>query len=121
MRDAPRVLVVKNVLIATMDDPLMISGISAMPSMHVAIAVLFALWLQSYRNTWLTITGWAYASVIYLSSIHLGWHYATDGPVSAAFVASVWWLVGRFQALGTRQAAPAPPTYAQGNPSPSGA
>lgn len=94
---APRVLAVKNVLITTMDDPLIISGISAMPSMHVAIAVLFALWLQSYNNKWLTLVGWCYAAVIYISSIHLGWHYATDGPVSAVFVIAVWWIIGKVQ------------------------
>lgn len=94
---APRVLAVKNVLISTMDDPLIISGISAMPSMHVAIAVLFALWLQSYDNKWLMITGWSYAALIYISSIHLGWHYATDGPVSAIFIVSIWWAIGKLQ------------------------
>ncbi|QZD90393.1 phosphatase PAP2 family protein [Qipengyuania aurantiaca] len=91
----PRVLAVKDILISTMDNPTLISGISAMPSMHVAIAVLFALWLQSYRKPILTVIGWAYALLIYLGSIHLGWHYATDGPVSAIFVLLVWWVSGK--------------------------
>jgi len=112
---APRVLAVKNVLIATMDDPLIISGISAMPSMHVAIAVLFALWLQSHRNAWLSAAGWAYAAIIYISSIHLGWHYATDGPVSAAFIICIWWAIGKVQALSMGRTQETPPETA--NPS----
>ncbi len=94
---APQVIVVKDLLIATMDDPLIISGISAMPSMHCAIAVLFALWLQTHGNRWLTIAGWVYAAAIYLISIHLGWHYATDGPVSAVAVLAMWWGIGKLQ------------------------
>ena len=101
---APNVLRIKNVLISTMDDPLIISGISAMPSMHVAIAILFALWLQGYRKWWLKLVGWFYACMIYVGSIHLGWHYATDGIVSAVLVASIWWLAGAFSNWVTQSA-----------------
>ena len=64
--------------------------------MHVAIAVLFALWLQTYRKLAVTTAGWCYAAVIYLGSIHLGWHYASDGIISGLFVVGVWWGLGRF-------------------------
>lgn len=93
---APSVLRIKDLLIATMDDPLIISGISAMPSMHVAIAVLAALWIQRLKRTPLTIAAWSYAAAIYVSSIHLGWHYATDGLLSAPIVILFWWLAGKY-------------------------
>ncbi len=57
-------------------------GISAMPSMHNASAVLFALaFAQVSRKL-----GWffaAYAVVILVGSVHLGWHYAIDGYAGA--------------------------------------
>lgn len=92
----PRVIAIKDTLIQTMDDPLLISGISAMPSIHVAIAVASALWLQRFKIKPLSVVGWAYAFAIYIGSIHLGWHYATDGLVSAPLVLLVWWLAGRY-------------------------
>jgi hypothetical protein len=68
-------------------------GISAMPSVHVAVAVLFAL-LGWRTSSWL---GWIftiYAGVILVGSVHLGWHYAVDGYVSIAGALAIWALVG---------------------------
>ncbi|WP_402719171.1 phosphatase PAP2 family protein [Janthinobacterium rivuli] len=78
-------------------------GISAMPSMHVATAVLMAImgWKVS-RAAGISLT--AFAVLILLGSIHLGWHYALDGYVGAAGAALVWQLVGRL--LGSQAAAP---------------
>ncbi|MBA3259714.1 MAG: phosphatase PAP2 family protein [Gemmatimonadales bacterium] len=68
-------------------------GISAMPSVHVAVAVLFAL--VGWRTaTWL---GWlltVYALVVLVGSIHLGWHYAVDGYVSIVGGLAIWAAVG---------------------------
>ena len=52
-------------------------GISAMPSLHVAVATLQALlgWRLSRRLGWLLT---AYAGVILVGSVHLGWHYAIE-------------------------------------------
>jgi hypothetical protein len=69
-------------------------GISAMPSVHVAVAVLFAL-LGWRTARWL---GWAftvYAAVILVGSVHLGWHYAVDGYVSILLVPVIWVIAGR--------------------------
>ncbi len=68
-------------------------GISAMPSLHLAIATLQALlgWRISRRLGWL-LTG--YAVVILLGSVHLGWHYAVDGYLSIALMLVIWKLVG---------------------------
>ena len=69
-------------------------GISAMPSMHVALATLFALvGLQSNRILGLLLV--VYAMLIYLGSIHLAWHYAVDGIAGAILTLSLWWVAGR--------------------------
>lgn len=73
------------------------SGISAMPSMHVATATLMALFGWQYsRSAGIALT--VYAVVILIGSVHLGWHYALDGYVGALGAWVVWWLVGRWQA-----------------------
>lgn len=73
------------------------SGISAMPSMHVATAVLMALFGWQYsRATGIALT--VYALVIFIGSIHLAWHYALDGYAGALGAWMIWWLVGRWQA-----------------------
>lgn len=71
-------------------------GISAMPSLHVAIATLQALlgWRISRRLGWLLT---AYALVILLGSVHLGWHYAVDGYLSIALMLVIWKLAGRWR------------------------
>lgn len=64
-------------------------GISAAPSMHVAMATLFAI--GGFRvGRWL---GWAmvaFAAAIWIGSIHLGWHYAVDGLISVALMLGLW-------------------------------
>lgn len=82
-------------------------GISAMPSLHVAIATLQALlgW-QAGRKLGLLLS--AYAAVILVASVHLGWHYAVDGYFSAILAALVWVAVGRLLSsrAGSRLAGP---------------
>ncbi|MGF1608985.1 MAG: phosphatase PAP2 family protein [Kiloniellales bacterium] len=69
-------------------------GISAMPSLHVAVEVLQALlgW-QIGRKLGLLLT--VYAAVVLLGSVHFGWHYAVDGYLSIALTAAVWFGSGR--------------------------
>lgn len=69
------------------------AGISAMPSMHVAIAVLLALfgWRIS-RTVGLALT--VFAVLIQLGSVHLAWHYAIDGYAAAIAGALIWFGVG---------------------------
>lgn len=72
------------------------SGISAMPSMHVAIAVLMALFgWQHSRVAGVTLT--LYATIVFIGSIHLAWHYALDGYAGALGAWLIWWAVGRWQ------------------------
>ena len=101
---APSQLVIRDRLVAAIDEPNLISGISAMPSIHVAIAVCLALFVQHYRIRPLTILAWSYVGTTYIGSMHLGWHYATDGLVSAPLVIAAWWALGRLVGwLGTTQ------------------
>lgn len=69
-------------------------GISAWPSMHVAVATLFACaaW-QVHR-----IIGIAFAiftGIIWWGSIHLGWHYFVDGLTAIPATVAIWWFCGR--------------------------
>jgi hypothetical protein len=69
-------------------------GISAMPSVHNGLAVLFALAAFRLNRT----AGWilaAYAGLIWFGSIHLGWHYALDGLVAAGLTYGIWVVAGR--------------------------
>ncbi len=63
------------------------SGISAMPSMHVALA----LWLVLIaRRTRAAPLAWTYFWLIWLGSVHLGWHYVSDGLVGALGMLAIW-------------------------------
>lgn len=68
-------------------------GISAMPSMHVAMATLFAIGgFQVARPL-----GWAmtlYCALIWVGSVHLGWHYVADGLVATLLMLGLWGLSG---------------------------
>ena len=68
-----------------------IKGISAMPSIHVAVAVLLAIYGFQYRRWagWLLV---AFAILIQLGSVHLGWHYAIDG-YAGGLVAILCWKI----------------------------
>ncbi len=68
-------------------------GISAMPSMHVAIATLFTLLGWRISPFWGGAAS-VFLAVIFLGSIHLGYHYAIDGYVSMMLTPIVWWGSG---------------------------
>lgn len=70
------------------------AGISAMPSVHNALAVLFAIAGWKVRRTLGVLFG-AYAALIWIGSIHLGWHYAIDGLLAAAMTVVIWVAAGR--------------------------
>jgi hypothetical protein len=64
-------------------------GISAMPSLHNAVAALYAL--AAFRLG--RLIGWfmtGYAVIIFVGSVHLGWHYAVDGIFGALAMIAIW-------------------------------
>jgi hypothetical protein len=73
-----------------------IEGISAMPSMHVATAVLFVLLANATKSAWFKFSTRAFAVVIFIGSFVLGWHYAIDGYAGLAVVLFCWWACGKF-------------------------
>jgi hypothetical protein len=64
-------------------------GISAMPSMHVAMATLVAL-SASRVSRLAAIFGWGFLLITVLASVHLAAHYALDGYVSIAVTMVLW-------------------------------
>ena len=71
-----------------------LGGISAMPSMHVSIAVLLAL-LHRKMSRWM---GWVFigfAIIVQIGSVHLGWHYAVDGYLSGVLTIVIWNVTGK--------------------------
>lgn len=69
-------------------------GISAMPSMHVGIAVLNAIFITKLNRIagWIA---WIFAALIFVGSVHLGWHYAVDGYAAALLVGVIWFISGK--------------------------
>lgn len=71
------------------------NGPSAMPSQHVGVAWLIALYAFRIKPVW----GWvmsAYTAIIFISSVVLGWHYAIDGYAGIVLVTIIWVIVGFF-------------------------
>ena len=68
-------------------------GISAAPSMHVASTWMIARMAQCYGRR-AAIAGWSFFGIIFIGSIHLGWHYAVDGYISIIAIWSLWRLTG---------------------------
>ena len=70
-------------------------GISAMPSLHNAIAFLYAL--CAWRGgIWARTAASAFAGAILLGSVHLGWHYIADGLVAWAGMYAIWRGAGAY-------------------------
>lgn len=81
------------------------NGISAMPSMHVALTLWLALVLKGTR---LAPLGWLYFVATWIGSVLLGWHWFLDGAVGAAGMLALWAVAPRVLfAGGGKRLAPA--------------
>lgn len=60
-------------------------GISAFPSVHVALVTMNALFVLEISRRW-GLVAFAYVAFILFSSVYLGWHYAIDGLASIIVV-----------------------------------
>jgi PAP2 superfamily len=68
-------------------------GISAAPSMHVASSwIVWRLCWTMGRKA--KIAGSLFLAMIFIGSIHLGWHYALDGYIAIAIAWMIWRAVG---------------------------
>ena len=85
---------VQRTLLKGFNDETTVSGISAMPSMHVASSVIMTLYAFSWRRWagWLLVL---FSVLIVLGSVHLGWHYAVDAYLAIPLALACWWLAGR--------------------------
>lgn len=70
------------------------SGISAFPSVHVAIAMVVALYLYE-RHPLLAIPGVLFWGAVMLLSVYTGYHYAIDSYASTLLVGALWWVLSR--------------------------
>lgn len=69
------------------------TGISAMPSLHVGVALLLFFLARHYGRRMAWLAG-AYLVVILIGSVHLGWHYAVDGYAGLAGAWLAWGVAG---------------------------
>ena len=73
-------------------------GISAFPSVHVAIAVLTALYMVE-RSRLLWLPALAFVTVVEFISVFTGYHYAVDGYASLLAVVTAWAFLRRGRRL----------------------
>ena len=83
----------QNFLLENFGDPGFGKGISAMPSMHNALHLLL-IWMlyDRFGASWQLGLALIFELVVFVASVHLGWHYAMDGIVSAVLVPPVWYF-----------------------------
>ncbi|MDB5505479.1 MAG: hypothetical protein JWR75_117 [Devosia sp.] len=77
------------------------SGISAFPSMHVAVVTLNAWVIGEASPRWAGIA-WVYVAFIVLSSTYLGWHYAIDGYASTLLATAIYWAIRALFSVASR-------------------
>ena len=68
-------------------------GVSAMPSMHLAAAMIYIL--ASRRTAWLLLSV-PFWTVIFLCSAYFGYHYWIDDLVGSAIACACWAVAVRF-------------------------
>jgi len=76
--------------------PGMVAGMSAVPSIHVAVS----LWIYLVARTMApraAKVAFLYFALIWLGSVQLGWHYAADGLAGALGMIGVWKMAGALQ------------------------
>lgn len=74
------------------------AGISAMPSMHMVFVFLWVFPAWNLNRIFGAIVA-AYAALIWVGSVHLGWHYFVDGLVSLILISFVWRVAGNITGL----------------------
>jgi hypothetical protein len=70
-------------------------GITAMPSMHLAITTVVALTAVRTHSRLVVVVGPLWLAML-VGSIHLGWHYAIDSYAGILAAGAIWYGCGRF-------------------------
>ena len=73
---------------------ILLGGVSAMPSLHVAMVAVTAYWLARAARWTLWITA-PWVALVWMSTVVLGWHYIIDGAGGIALGAACVWLAVR--------------------------
>lgn len=71
-------------------------GISAMPSMHMAMSMLVWCYARTMANRYRILTTLGVA-VTFIVGVGVGWHYVSDMIVSMAITGGLWAFMGRFR------------------------
>jgi hypothetical protein len=71
----------------------LVAGISAAPSMHIAISMWIFLVARDLAPRAVPIAA-AYLAFICIASVQLGWHYVSDGLEGIAGMMAIWWVAG---------------------------
>ena len=85
--------------------PGIVAGMSAVPSIHVAVS----LWIYLAARQLLPKAepiALAYFVLIWIGSVQLGWHYIADGLVGAVGMLAVWKLARLMQIKAARANVP---------------
>lgn len=78
------------------------SGISAMPSVHVALAWLLYLVVKDrFSNRAMRYAALTFALVTWIGSVHLAWHYVLDGLFSIIALTAFWNMMEKVQLVAT--------------------
>ena len=94
---APNLMAVQtqNYLLEHLGQRLIGNGISASPSMHNATFLLLIVLIYDRFGIGLRLLGAILLEAgVFVSSVHLGWHFATDTFVSALLIIPIWRLSG---------------------------
>ncbi len=81
-------------------------GISAFPSLHIAISVTCACLGFAVSRVLGAVLA-VFAAGIFVGSVHLGWHYAVDGIFSAPMALLFWFAAARIARWWLARTAPA--------------
>lgn len=82
------------------------TGISAMPSVHIAVVALLVFASRHYGRVAFGLAIVFYA-LMFLGSVHLGWHYVSDGIVATAATILIWRMTRPAEIQARTQASPA--------------
>ncbi len=77
--------------------------VAAMPSLHAAYSVLFALFVTKLFNTRWRWTAWVYPLLIMLGTVYMGEHYVIDALAGILYAVAGYWtspyVLGLIQTL----------------------